>query len=133
MSPIWLLLLACALPTAAGYLLIAAVRGGLLATERLGSRRRGAAPEPEPQDRLAGRLRRLRTELEAAEDRPGMGAKHHHVTALRGAYLDNLHEACARLGVPPPAGGDRAAQAEIYRVEAALRARGLDVRVPAGR
>lgn len=132
MSPIWLLLLACLLPTAAGYLLIAVLRGGLLLTERAG-RRRTAAPEPEPAGRLAARLQRLRAELEAAEARPGAGARHHHLTVLRGAYLDNLREACARLGVTPPAGGDRAAQAEIYRVEAALRARGLDVRVPAGR
>jgi hypothetical protein len=45
---------------------------------------------------------------------------------VRGAYLDTLAEACRRLGMAPP--GDGATQAEIYRTEAALAARGLDVR-----
>ena len=51
--------------------------------------------------------------------------------ALRGAYLDALSAACQRLDVSPPPGGDRAPLAEIYRAEAALRQRGLDVREPA--
>ena len=50
---------------------------------------------------------------------------------MRGAYLDALRDACARLGVSPPPGGDRARQADIYRAEAALRERGLDVRATA--
>ena len=41
--------------------------------------------------------------------------------------LDTLAEACLRLGVSPPP-GDAATQADIYRTEAALAARGLDVR-----
>jgi hypothetical protein len=59
------------------------------------------------------------------------------VGALRGAYLDALGTACRRLEVSPPAvrgsslGPVTADQAEIYRVEAALRQRGLDVREPA--
>ena len=48
--------------------------------------------------------------------------------ALRGAYLDALATACQRLEVGPRPGGDEAPLAEIYRVEAALRQRGLDVR-----
>ena len=48
--------------------------------------------------------------------------------ALRGAYVDALSAACRRLDLSPPRGGDRAPQAEIYRVEAALRQRGLEVR-----
>ncbi|MGH3186022.1 MAG: hypothetical protein ACRDPY_13875 [Streptosporangiaceae bacterium] len=48
--------------------------------------------------------------------------------ALRLAYTDALSSACGRLDISPPQGGDHAAQAEIYRVEAALRERGLDVR-----
>ena len=48
--------------------------------------------------------------------------------ALRGAYLDTLTTACQRLGVSPPPSGDRVPQSEIYRAEAALRQRGLDVR-----
>jgi hypothetical protein len=117
-----MLILALALPTAAGYLLVMTVRAGRAAAER-----RRVPPPPEPPDRLAARLRRLRAELEAIETGTGV-AKHHHVTALRGAYLDALGEACARLAVSPPPGGDRARQADIYRTEAALRERGLDVR-----
>jgi hypothetical protein len=44
--------------------------------------------------------------------------------------LDALCTACERLEVSPPPGGERTPQAEIYRVEAALRERGLDVRQP---
>ncbi len=47
--------------------------------------------------------------------------------ALRGAYLETLAAACQRLEVSPPPRGDQVPQAEIYRVEAALRQRGLDV------
>jgi len=83
---------------------------------------------PEPIERLAGNLRRLRAELEAMETRTGVPNKHVRVGALRGAYLDALGTACRRLDISPPPGGDRASQAEIYRVEAALRQRGLDVR-----
>jgi hypothetical protein len=55
---------------------------------------------------------------------------------LRGAYLDALGTACRRLEVSPPVveahpASPRVNQAEIYRVEAALRQRGLDVREPA--
>jgi hypothetical protein len=67
------------------------------------------------------------------ETRSGIPNKHVRVEALRGAYLDALGTACRRLEVSPPAAGgstvgSRARQAEIYRVEAALRQRGLDVR-----
>jgi hypothetical protein len=86
------------------------------------------APPPKPLERLEADLRRLRAELEDTETRAALTAKHHRVQALRGAYLDALTTACQRLEVPPPPGGDRVPQAEIYRVEAALRQRGLDVR-----
>jgi hypothetical protein len=120
--------LALLLPTAAMYILIVVVRGGRGLAEL-----RRKAPPPEPADHLQARLRRLRAQLEATESTPGATAKHHRVAAVRGAYLDTLREACARLEVSPPPGGDRARQADIYRVEAALRERGLDVREPAGR
>ncbi len=110
-----------------------AILGALRASSRLIELRRRAAarrcPQPaETVDLLAARLRRLRSDLEATENEPGGTAKHHHVLAQRGAYIDTLCHACQRLGVNPPAGGDRAPQAEIYRVEADLRERGLDVR-----
>jgi hypothetical protein len=120
--------LALLLPTAAMYVLIVVVRGGRGLAEV-----RRKAPPPEPADHLQARLRRLRAQLEATEAAPGAIAKHHHVAAVRGAYLDTLREACARLEVSPPPGGDRARQADIYRAEAALREHGLDVREPAGR
>jgi hypothetical protein len=123
-----LLAVALLLPTAAGYFLIGVLRGGRGLAER-----RRKAPPPEPAGHLAARLRRLRSQLEAAEATPGLTAKGHRVAALRGAYLDTLREACARLDVTPPAGGDRARQADIYRTESELRARGLDVREHAGR
>ncbi len=87
----------------------------------------------EPIERLGARLCRLRAELDATETRSGVPAKNVRLKALRGAYVDVLSTACERLDVPPPPGGDRAPLTEIYRVEAALRQRGLDVREAAAR
>ena len=128
MSTIAWVALAFLLPTATMAVLIVMLRGGRGLAEL-----RRKAPPPEPADHLEARLRRLRAQLEATEASPGSTAKHHHVAAVRGAYLDTLRDACARLDVSPPAGGDRPRQADIYRTEAALRERGLDVREPAGR
>jgi hypothetical protein len=115
------------LPTVAGFALIGAWRvAGWLGEVR--SKARFKALPPEPIDRLEADLRRLRAELEETETRSGLTAKHHRVQALRGAYADTLAAACRRLDVSPPRGGDRAPQAEIYRVEAALRQRGVEVR-----
>ena len=127
MSPVFGYLLLFALPTAVGFAIVGAVR----AARWLGEARRKArfqALPPEPIERLQADLRRLRAELEDTENQSGLTAKHHRVQALRGAYADALAAACRRLEVSPPAGGDRAPQAEIYRVEAALRQRGLEVR-----
>ena len=122
---IWVLeaVLAFVLMPVAVYALIGAWRGARWLSES-----RYKPPPPKPLDRLEADLRRLRAELEDTETRAALTAKHHRVQALRGAYLDALAAACQRLEVAPPAGGDRAPQAEIYRVEAALRQRGLDVR-----
>jgi hypothetical protein len=122
-----MLILAAALPTAACFALVYMWRGAGWVGEVLARRKARAAP-PEPIGRLEADLRRLRAELEATETRAGLTAKHHRVQALRGAYLDALSAACQRLEVTPPSGGDRAPLTEIYRVEAALRQRGLDVR-----
>jgi hypothetical protein len=121
---IWVeVVIALALMPVATCALIGAWRGARWLSES-----RYQAPPPRPLERLEADLRRLRAELETTETRAGLTAKHHRVQALRGAYTDALTAACARLEVAPPAGGDRAAQAEIYRVEAELRQRGLDVR-----
>ena len=127
MSPVAEWVITFSLLPAAGYALIGACR----AARWLGERR-CVAPPPEPIGRLAADLRRLRADLEDTETRAGLAAKYHRVQALRGAYLDALSTACQRLDVDPPP-GDGAPLAEIYRVEAALRQRGLDVREPAAR
>jgi hypothetical protein len=111
------------LPTALGYALLGSVR-----VVRWAAERRSRVPAVEPIERIGANLRRLRAELEAAETRTDLPVKTVRVRALRGAYLDTLTVACRRLGVTPPPGGDRVPQAEIYRVESALRKRGLDVR-----
>ena len=119
------LVLVVVLMPAAGYAII----GGVRAARWLEEKRR-KAPPPVPVDRLAANLRRLRAELEETETSAELTAKRFHVRSVRGAYLDTLTEACQRLGVSPPP-GDGATQADIYRTEAALAARGLDVREPA--
>jgi hypothetical protein len=121
-TPVLELVLAAVLMPVVGYALIGAWRGANWLSES-----RYKAPPPRPIERLEADLRRLRAELEDTETRAGLTAKHHRVQALRGAYLDALTAACQRLEVTPP-GGDGAPQAEIYRVEAELRQRGLDVR-----
>ena len=127
MSPVVAYLLVFALPTAAGFALIGAWRTVRWLGE-VRCRARFRALPPEPIERLEADLRRLRAELEETETRSGLTAKHHRVQALRGAYADTLSAACRRLDISPPRGGDRAPQAEIYRVEAALRQHGLEVR-----
>ena len=123
MSTLALLAFALVLPTLAGLAIVLSVHGyHRFAEARL------RPPPAEPVDRIAERLRRLRAELEATESGHRGTAKRHHVLAARGAYIDTLADACEHVGVSPPAGGDRARQAEIYRVEAALREHGLDVR-----
>ena len=119
------LVLVVVLMPAAGYAII----GGVRAARWLEEKRR-KAPPPAPVDRLAANLRRLRAELEETETSAELTAKRFHVRSVRGAYLDTLVEACQRFGVSPPP-GDGATQADIYRTEAALAARGLDVREPA--
>jgi hypothetical protein len=126
-SPVVGYLLVFALPTAVGFAIVGALRAARWLGEAHSTARFRALP-PEPIERLAADLRRLRSELEDTETRSGLTAKHHRVLALRGAYADALSAACLRLDISPPRGGDRAPQAEIYRVEAALRQRGLDVR-----
>ena len=130
MNPVLAYVLLFALPTAVGFALIGAWRGARWLAEARYRARFQALP-PEPIERLQADLRRLRAELEDTETRSGLTAKHHRVQAVRGAYLDALSAACRRLDISPPRGGDRASQAEIYRVEAALRHGGLEVRTQA--
>jgi hypothetical protein len=117
------------LPTAIGGAVIGIVR----ASRWIAAHRQPSAAGQvtvEPIERVGARLRRLRAQLESLETATGVPAKALRLAALRAAYTDALGSACARLGVSPPAGGERAPQAEIYRAESALRQRGLDVREP---
>ncbi len=128
MATVALLAVVVAIPTVAGYLLIGAWRGGRKLAET-----RHRPPPPEPIEQLEARLRRLRAQLEATEIASGLPAKNVRIQALRGAYADVLAEACHRLEITPPAAGELTRQAGIYRIEAALRRGGLDVRQPAAR
>jgi hypothetical protein len=122
------------LPTAVGYGVLGLIRAGRWAAERRTVKRARAHPvATEPIERLAARMRKLRAELEAMETRSDVPAKGIRLRALRGAYLDLLRVACERLEAAPPPPGDVIPQAEIYRAEAALRQRGLDVRETAKR
>jgi hypothetical protein len=67
------------------------------------------------------------------ENHADMPAKGVRLRAVRGAYLDLLRAACQRMEVSPLPPGDRVPLAEIYRAEADLRERGLDVRATAVR
>src|ERR1700678_3027576 len=123
MSAVILLIVAVLLPTAAGLALLSGFR-----VLRWAGERRCHVPAPESVNRLAADLRRLRAELEATETRADLPAKELKLRALRLAYLDTLAAACRRLEVSPLPSDGRVPQSEIYRVEAALRQRGLEVR-----
>jgi len=100
----------------------------LIAEQRALQRRPAGATVPI--EKVAADLRRLRAQLEARENRPGLSGKGMRMGAVRTAYLQVLAEACQQLDVPPPRSGPHwhTPLAEIYRVEAQLRERGLDVR-----
>jgi hypothetical protein len=125
-------IVAIVLPTALGFGTLGAIRA-----LRWAAQRRSRPPVVEPIERLGADLRRLRAELEDLETRLDVPHKGLRLRALRGAYLDALGTACERLEISPPGGArsappggpdGRVPQAEIYRVEAELRQRGLDVR-----
>lgn len=115
-----------AFPTALGYAILGSVR----AARWLAERRRRRAATVEPIERLGADLRRLHAQLDVTESGPAAPGRRVHLQAVRAAYVDALTTACQRLDVTPPidAQADRLPWAEIYRVEAALRQRGLDVR-----
>jgi hypothetical protein len=125
-----LLIVAVLLPTVAGCAVLAAVRG----RRALAARR--ATPVPRAAlTRLGSDLRRLHAQFNAVELSPGLPAKAVRRSAVRAAYLDVLTAACRAVDVrPPEPGADHAVpRAEIYRVEDALRRKGLDVRAAPAR
>jgi hypothetical protein len=125
------LLTAIALPIAAVYSLIGGGRLVKWITEQ-----QTRTPAPVPIERVRANLVRLRAQLEAMETRTDLPAKNLRLRALRAAYVDALCAACQRLDVSPPDGAqahpESVRQSDIYRMEAALRERGLDVRETAG-
>ena len=128
-----LLVGAIVFPTALGYALLGSGRAYRWFVDRRRSARATAATA-EPIERLCADLRRLNAQLTATENQITLPGKGIRVRALRAAYVDALSAACTELEVAPPAacGQEAVRPAEIYRVEAALRERGLDVReVPA--
>ena len=123
---------AVALPIAAVY---AVIGGGRLL--KWLSDQPSRPHSPEPIEQLRANLVRLRAQLEDMETRSDQPAKNLRVRALRAAYVDKLLDACQRLDVSPPDGAqahpENVRQSDIYRMEAALLERGLDVREPAAR
>ena len=132
MSPPFEFAAAIALPIAAVYGLI----GGAKLLKWLSEQQSRPQP-PKPIEQVRTNLVRLRTQLEEMETRTDQPAKNLRVRALRAAYVDALVDACQRLEVSAPAGvrarPESVRQSDIYRMEAALRERGLDVREPAAR
>jgi hypothetical protein len=132
MTPPFEFALAIALPIAAVYSVIG---GGRLL--KWISEQQTQAPLPEPIQRVSADLVRLRAQLEAMETRSDLPAKNLRLRAVRAAYVDALYEACRRLEISPPTGArlrpENVRQSDIYRIEAALRERGIDVREMAGR
>ena len=128
MGPYVEVILVILLPTAVGYAIIGGIRVTRWAAQRRLVAQFSQAPAYEPIERLAARLRRLRAELDALQTGTNIPAKQLRLHALRGAYLDLLAAACDRLEAPLPPRGYQVPQAEIYRAEAALHDRGLDVR-----
>jgi hypothetical protein len=120
---------AAALPTLIGCAVIVLARAMVRCVHW---RRRGTA-QPRPIEQLGAQLRRLHADLDATEAELRTPGKRVRTRASRAAYVDLLREACVRLEVPPPAAeaAGHARLTDIYRAEAALRARGLDVRAPA--
>lgn len=106
------------------------VLGGIRLCRALTARRTSTPVLREPIERLGANLCRLRRRLDATENEIFIPFKAARVRALRAAYVDVLSAACEELEVPPPTahGSSTMLLIEIYRVEAALRERGLDVR-----
>jgi hypothetical protein len=100
--------------------------------EQIAEQRRPAVSTAVSIERVAADLRRLRLRLERRENQPGITGKGMKMGALRLAYVEVLEIACGQLDIEPPRmmGQLQTPLAEIYRVEAELRDRGLDVRPP---
>jgi hypothetical protein len=128
MTPPFEFALAIALPIAAVYSVI----GGGRVLKWISEHQTGEAPPLQPIERVRANLVRLRTEVEATENRSDLVAKNMRLRAVRAAYVDALYDACWRLDIAPLASTrtrpENLRQSDVYRLETALRERGLDVR-----
>jgi hypothetical protein len=124
----WILLIML-LPTLAGIALLGAIGLWGDSIRRIRLRRWRATPAIPPLERVAADLRRLHGELTRMEDTPdSTPGRSVRLRAVRAAYRDSLLIACRALEVPVNRGDlSRAPAAEIYRLEAELLDRGLDV------
>lgn len=124
MGTVFELVIAVLLPTVVGGAAVLLVR-----TCRWRSARRPALVGASLES-IGADLRRLHAQLDATETAARLPGKGLRIRAIRAAYLDALRDACARVNVPTPVTrpGAPVPLTEIYRVEAALRRHGLDVR-----
>lgn len=104
-----------------------------LQPQRLYRREPAPAPVGPPIEKLARDLRRLHGQLQLVDSSSAGAARGRRHPALQAAYVDVLSQACAELEVAPPrrSRSGVASAAEVLRVEALLRQRGLDVRAAA--
>jgi hypothetical protein len=118
------------IPTLAGMGLIGLLRLSRHVARRHRIRSARVQASVVPLEDLAAQLRRLHRQLIRLEDAPdGTPGRGLRVRATRAAYGDSLLDACRSLDVPDaPTDPSRLTTAEIYRLESALRDRGLDVR-----
>jgi hypothetical protein len=124
----WILLI-MVLPTLAGIALLGAIGLWGDSIRRIRLRRWRTTPGIPPLERVAADLRRLHAELTRMENTPDPSpGRSVRLLAVRGAYRDSLLIACRALEVPVNRGDlSRAPAAEIFRLEAELLDRGLDV------
>lgn len=132
MNPPFEFALAIALPIAAVY---AVISGGRLLNWISEHQAHAPAPAPEPIQRVRANLVRLRAEVESTETRDDLLGKNMRLCAVRAAYVDALYDACRQLDLSPLPGArtEHIRQSDIYRMETALRGRGVEVREPAAR
>jgi hypothetical protein len=116
-------------PTLAGLALLGAIGLWGDSVQRIRVRRRGTTAGIPPLERVAADLRRLHLDVIRLEDAPdSTPGRNVRLKAVRSAYRDSLLIACRALEVPVNPGDlSRTPMTEIYRLEAALRDRGLDV------